>query len=74
MSVYARWGYRKGIIRVDVSLDSVKCDARYMIRAAAFLLVELSGSFTILWVPFAAYGMLGMYKVAARLQKSSGIG
>lgn len=33
-----------------------------------FVLAELTGWFTILWVPLIAYGVLGMYQVADELQ------
>lgn len=36
------------------------------------VLAELSGWFTILWVPIISYGMLGMFSIAAELQDPFG--
>lgn len=37
-----------------------------------FVLSELSGWFTILWIPIISYGLLGMFNVAAELQHPYG--
>lgn len=38
-----------------------------------FVLAEVSGWFTILWVPIIAYGVLGTYSVASELQQPFGM-
>lgn len=37
-----------------------------------FVLAEISGWFTVLWVPIIGYGLLGMYSVAMELQNPFG--
>lgn len=37
-----------------------------------FVLAEISGWLTVLWVPLIAYGLLGMHRVAAELQNPFG--